>query len=246
MKRLVVVAASAVVVASVMIFAGGFRDARADTAEGRPAAVPSALDAAPSAPAIQDPAIQADNEPAASPARCDVAGLTPVRARSARPSRHEILWNPVDVAELVRSEDLLVLKLEGAGGVLRGERAYPLTELEVRRRSQSRRYPLEARFIHENAAGDRVVVGLYLTEGEANPAIEPLRAVAENADAEAIDGVDLRALLPDAGSHLKLAARTDPGCSENVVWTVLDQPIEASREQLAALEAPLERASAVN
>jgi len=167
------------------------------------------------------------------PIVCDVHGLTPGRARNARPARHQILWNAVDSAELVRDATTLELKLEGAGGVLRGEVAYALTEVQLRRRTRSRRYPVEARFIHENASGDRVVVGLYFTEGAANPGLEPLRAVAESNDAQALQGVNMRALLPADGA-LVYAARNDAACAPRVTWTVLTQPIEASAEQLQA------------
>jgi len=170
---------------------------------------------------------------AQAPLVCDVHGLTPGRARDARPVRHQILWNSVDSAELVRDAETLELKLEGAGGVLRGEVAYALTEVQLRRRTRSRRYPIEARFIHENASGDRVVVGLYFTEGAENPGLEPLRDAAENNNADALHGVDMRALLP-ADDALVFAARNDAECAPRVTWTVLTHPIEASAEQLQA------------
>ena len=86
-----------------------------------------------------------------------------------------------------------------------------------------------------------MVVGLYLTEGAPNPALEPLRAAAESADSEALAGADLRALLPADHARLVFASRTDPGCDHRVIWTVLDEPAEASSEQLASLTAPTAR-----
>jgi carbonic anhydrase len=166
---------------------------------------------------------------------CEVRGITPARARQGRPSRLQIAWNPIDEAELVRSEETLELKLIGAGGVLRGERAYALTGVELHARADSRRYPAEARFIHKNAVGDQVVVGLYLTEGEANPTMETLRAAVDAADGQGLAGFDPRALLPARDTRLVYADRTPAACAPRVIWTVLDAPLEASREQLAAL-----------
>ena len=175
---------------------------------------------------------------------CEItASLTPARARDGRASRHEILWNPVDASEVVRGDDAIALRLEGAGGILRGERAYPLTAIEFLPRADSRRYPVEARFIHQRAGGDQVIVGLYLTEGDANPALEPLLAAAAAADGAALDGVDPRTLLPGGDARLVFADRTDRGCAPRVIWTVLDAPLEASREQLASLGMHREHAS---
>jgi carbonic anhydrase len=166
---------------------------------------------------------------------CEVRGITPARARQGRPSRLQIAWNPIDEAELVRGEDSLELKLTGAGGVLRGERAYALTGVELHARADLRRYPAEARFIHRNAVGDLVVIGLYLTEGEENPTMEALRAAVDAADDGALSGFDPRGLLPAHDARLVYADRTPAACAPHIIWTVLDAPIEASRAQLAAL-----------
>lgn len=207
---------AAAVVASVA-FGAGVRNAAAKSASGAPAPA-SEVEAA---------------------ASCEVGGLTPGRTRDARPASHQIRWNPVDAAELELGGEMLELKLEGAGGVLRGEVAYELTEVQLRRRAHSRRYPVEARFIHEASRGDQVVVGLYLTEGAANPGLEPLRAAVEAGDAEAVRGVDMRELLPADDAQLVYAARNDAGCAPRVTWTVMTRPIEASAEQLDAFAALL-------
>jgi carbonic anhydrase len=177
----------------------------------------------------------ADESEAAPTLSCEVGGITPARAREARPSRLQIAWNPIEEAELVRGEQTLEVKLTGAGGVLRGERAYALTGVELRARTNSRRYPAEARFIHKNAVGDQVVIGLYLTEGAANPTMETLRAAVDAADDQSLAGLDPRGLLPASEARLVYADRTPPACAPRIIWTVLDAPVEASREQLAAL-----------
>lgn len=168
-------------------------------------------------------------------ADCRVSGMSLARAKDAAPSRFEILWNPVDEAQVVRADAALEVRLDGAGGVLRGERAYVLTGVELRARSGSARYPAEARFFHQNASGDQVVVDVYLTEGAANPAVETLRAAAAAQDGQVLSGLDLRELLPMTDARLRLADRTPAACAQHVLWTVLDAPAEASRDQLAAL-----------
>lgn len=189
-------------------------------------------------PALQD-ALPAEVLPHA----CEIGGITPNLAREARASRMQILWNPVDEAEVTRDGDVVAVKVSGAGGVLRGERAYALTEVELRAHGGSEHYPVEARFIHENASGDQVVVGVYLTEGEANPAFETLRAATDSADGQALAGMNPRTLLPDEDeTRLVVANRTPPACAPRVLWTVVDEPVEASREQLMAfLQLPTAR-----
>lgn len=166
---------------------------------------------------------------------CQIGGLTPGEARRARPSRLQILWNPVETAEVVRDEDVVAVKLTAAGGVLRGERAYALTEVELVPHEQADDYPAEVRFIHENAVGDRVVVGVYLVEGEANPALETLTAAIDAEDGQALAGLNPSTLLPDDNARLVVADRTPAVCAPRVIWTVVDAPVEASREQLASL-----------
>jgi hypothetical protein len=170
-----------------------------------------------------------------SPASCEIGGVTPNEARRGRVSSMQILWNSVEEAEIVRDGEVLALKLSGAGGVLRGERAYALTEVELLPSADPESYPVEARFIHENAGGDQVVVGVYLTEGEANPAFEPLRTAADAVDGQALAGLNPQALLPKQKARLVVASRTPAACAPRVTWTVVDEPVEASREQLMAL-----------
>lgn len=209
MKRLFVAPIAAL---AVLAIGAGPRDARAEST-------------------VREPHLQ----PAEIQVNCTVRGLTPGRARNAEPARHQIAWNPVEAAQLVRDGENLEVKLEGAGGVLRGEVAYVLTGVELLPREGSERYPAEARFIHQRAGGDQVVVGVYVTEGAANPAIEPLRHALEADDPDALAGLDPRALLPDSNARLVLADRNDRDCAPRITWTVLDEPIEVSHEQLAVL-----------
>lgn len=103
-------------------------------------------------------------------------------------------------------------------------------------------YPLEAHFVHKSADGALAVIGLFLVEGKANPALEPVWAhlPGEKTDSVSHAGVtvDPRAILPKTPMFYRyMGSLTTPPCSEGVNWFVIDSTVEASAEQIAAIHA---------
>lgn len=102
------------------------------------------------------------------------------------------------------------------------------------------RAPMEAHFVHRNAAGTLVVVGVTIRQGGHNPALAPIIAAtppeAGSSAATAGATIDPSALLPpDAGAYFHYSGSlTTPPCSERVRWFVLTKPVRASRDQIAA------------
>ena len=99
-------------------------------------------------------------------------------------------------------------------------------------------FPMEIHFVHADAKGRLAVVGVLVKEGHANPMLDlvlanaPMKMGHKSTD-KMIKPHDLmpantRAVLRYPGSL------TTPPCSEGVRWTIMDTPIEASREQIAA------------
>lgn len=102
-----------------------------------------------------------------------------------------------------------------------------------------KRYPLVAHFVHATDAGELGVLGVMFEEGDANPAL-----------AEIVDGVgkgkgasvefDINEMVPDDLDVFRyMGSLTTPPCSEGVNWHVADEPMTASAEQIAAMEANL-------
>jgi len=95
-----------------------------------------------------------------------------------------------------------------------------------------------AHLVHRNDAGQLAVVAVLFNEGKANPALAKLFAAmpAREGGKVALDGGTSAAdLLPAARSYYAFAGSlTTPPCSEGVRWQVLKQPVELSKEQLAA------------
>lgn len=96
---------------------------------------------------------------------------------------------------------------------------------------------MECHFVHVDATGNLAVVGLFLEEGDDNPALEPLwshlpQTVGERIES-ASEEVDVAALLPERRSYFTyVGSLTTPPCSENVRWFVFDQAIPLSNKQL--------------
>ncbi len=100
-------------------------------------------------------------------------------------------------------------------------------------------YPLEAHYVHSDAAGHLAVVALFFKLGESNPQLEKLLAVApeEEADAKLAKAFDVAALLPKQKQYYRFnGSLTTPPCSEGVRWLVLKQPLTLSASQFERFE----------
>jgi carbonic anhydrase len=106
-----------------------------------------------------------------------------------------------------------------------------------------RAFPVELHFVHRNSAGQLAVLGVFIEEGAENSALAALlqaKPAAQGEDNATHLDVDLNALLPADRAYFAYAGSlTTPPCSEGVRWNVLRTPIQASREQIAALRESL-------
>lgn len=99
--------------------------------------------------------------------------------------------------------------------------------------------PMEAHFVHGNAAGQLAVVGVMLKEGDANVALEPVFAnmPAEKGDPVAVAGATVSAgdVLPVDRSYYRYdGSLTTPPCTEGVKWFVMANAVTISAGQQAA------------
>lgn len=101
-----------------------------------------------------------------------------------------------------------------------------------------RHAPLEVHFVHADAAGNLAVLGLFVREGAPNAALGVLAEHAPHAketkNAPADVTFDPSALLPGTLSTWRYSGSlTTPPCTEGVRWFVLENSVQASRDQLA-------------
>lgn len=97
--------------------------------------------------------------------------------------------------------------------------------------------PAELHFVHQDADGNLAVVGVMIEEGKSNPMIKYIVDSAGNQQQKyAVESSDITNLLPVDRSYFRyMGSLTTPPCTEGVNWHVLKTPIEASKEEIAAL-----------
>jgi carbonic anhydrase len=94
----------------------------------------------------------------------------------------------------------------------------------------------EFHFVHADAEGDLLVVGVLANEGAEFGAWVPFIDAAGAPTHKGDNVIDLAALLPESLDHFEYeGSLTTPPCSEGVEWRVLQTPIELSAGQLAQL-----------
>ena len=151
-----------------------------------------------------------------------------------------LVWT-ASTGEIVNDERTIRVRLDDAGGAWMGDAFYALTQFHFHRGSEhaldGARLPLEAHFVHESASGEVLIVAVLFDEGAANPALQALwsAAPARAASVRPEAAMDPGIFLPASTAALHYAGSlTEPPCTENVVWSVFAQPVEASAEEIAA------------
>jgi carbonic anhydrase len=135
--------------------------------------------------------------------------------------------------------------LTDAGTVNAEGTAYELEQFHFHAPSEhriaGRRFPAEMHLVHTSGERPPVVIGVLIEEGAENPTLEAVLAdvPAEPAGERPLDAeVDPNQLLPGGGAgdvYRYRGSLTTPPCTEGVLWTVYERPLELSAEQIEAL-----------
>ena len=129
-------------------------------------------------------------------------------------------------------------------GMISGDRLFQLVQVHFHTPSEhaisGERYPLTAHFVHATPDGTLGVLGVMFEEGEANPGLQAILDAAPGGDGTSV-ALDVREMVPDdLDVYRYMGSLTTPPCSENVNWHVIEHALEASSEQIAAMEARLD------
>ena len=132
----------------------------------------------------------------------------------------------------------------GGNSMIAGE-AFDLLQFHFHHPSEhlvaGKTFDMELHFVHKSTAGKLAVLGVLIQQGAENTALAPIwAALPEQAGDPVPVGtmIDPAALLPAQRQFFRYhGSLTTPPCSEGVLWTVFEQPIEASSEQIAKFAA---------
>ncbi|MEU4451820.1 carbonic anhydrase family protein [Nocardioides sp. NPDC023903] len=99
----------------------------------------------------------------------------------------------------------------------------------------SRDYPIEMHFVHQDASGHTLVVGVWVRPGLTNPTLGSLydHLVSECSTADHVGHIDVGALLPRRHTSYRYdGSLTTAPYTEHVQWVMLTDPITASSRQI--------------
>lgn len=154
-------------------------------------------------------------------------------------------WHPMPLHMVDNGHDIEAEAAPGNQLLMSGQQ-YDLVQFHVHHPSEhllaGRRFPLEIHFVHRRADGVTGVVGVFVTQGHANAALQQLvdaAATPHAVEAQHASGpIDPNKLLPHRRGYLRYeGSLTTPPCTESVDWAILQTPITASTAQIAAIAA---------
>ncbi|EAZ92094.1 carbonic anhydrase [Crocosphaera chwakensis] len=95
---------------------------------------------------------------------------------------------------------------------------------------------MELHLVHQNEQGKIAVIGLFIKEGQANPTLATIwenlseKQGIQEVKNKTINGANFIVNNPTYFHYQ--GSLTTPPCSENVLWNMITEPIEASRQQI--------------
>lgn len=99
----------------------------------------------------------------------------------------------------------------------------------------ARDYPIEMHFVHQDASGHTLVVGVWVRPGPINPTLGRLydHLVSECSADDPVGHIDIGALLPRRHTSYRYdGSLTTAPYTEHVQWVMLTDPITASPRQI--------------
>ena len=146
-------------------------------------------------------------------------------------------------AKIANNGHTIQINVAEGSKLARGDRTYDLLQYHFHSPSEHRvdgkAFPMEAHFVHKNAAtGGLGVIGVFLTPGKTNASFAAVAAAFPDHESEGEEGG-----LPDSDPAGMPPASLDywyyegslttPPCSETVDWMVVKAPLEVAEADIA-------------
>ena len=143
---------------------------------------------------------------------------------------------------IVNNGHTIQVNFNSGGALSAGPARYTLVQVHFHRPSEhlvdGKSFPMEAHFVHQNAAGGLGVIGVLMAAGNSNAVFKKVvttMPTSAGAPIPAEEGIDPNALLPARRSYYRYeGSLTTPPCSETVDWMLLTDPIEVADAEIAA------------
>jgi carbonic anhydrase len=170
----------------------------------------------------------------------DIAGATVAELPGLK-----IAWNAL-AGTIVNNGHTIQVDAASGGTLTAGDANYDLLQFHFHAPSEhlvdGQNFPMEAHFVHKNAAtGGLGVLGVFLREGERNPAFAAIiGAMPKEHGAKAVvpEAIDVSALLPKSRTYWSYeGSLTTPPCSETVDWRVFVEPVEVAKADIDSFTA---------
>jgi carbonic anhydrase len=97
-------------------------------------------------------------------------------------------------------------------------------------------FPMEAHFVHANAAGNLAVVGVLMTTGKPNKSFNTIVLTMPNREGPPVAAdpkIDPNAFLPAKRTYYRYSGSlTTPPCAETVDWLLLTDPVQVAEADI--------------
>lgn len=164
----------------------------------------------------------------------DLRGTTPAQLGGVEPE-----FRPMPLKIVHNGHTIQVNCPPGSFSTIDGQR-YELVQFHFHHPSEhlleGRRFEIELHFVHRHASGELAVLGVFMKPGARHAGLQAVwDHLPEREGPERSVGVtiDPASLLPANRTYFRyFGSLTTPPCSEGVKWTVFQEPIEVSADQV--------------
>lgn len=153
-----------------------------------------------------------------------------------------INYQPAPMTVMNNGHTIQVNDPSGTNSIILDGKKYKLVQMHFHKPSENQingqSFMMEGHLVHKNSEGILAVIGFLIIEGKENQQLaevwEKLPKKVTKEDVKLVNPVDLPNLLPANKKAFRYnGSLTTPPCTEGVKWTVLETPMEMSKEQIA-------------
>jgi carbonic anhydrase len=160
-----------------------------------------------------------------------------------KPASLKIAHNAM-IADGINNGHTIQVNFPGGDVLTIGDASYELVQFHFHSPSEhtvkGEHFAMEMHLVHRSAEGNLAVAGVFIEEGQHNPAFDPIWSnlpTTKGNESHFQDViVDLTTLLPTETTTYRYdGSLTTPPCSEGVKWIIATTPIQLSKEQIGAI-----------